>query len=281
MKTQLLEDIDDSGAVVPAPGWGAAAPRAQPQGRSQIRPQIRPRPAVWRRAHDGPPGEPAAQPMAGGDGEPGPPPGAAFDAPRPAPAGEPEWLAELMREDAALAATRQASGRWKRRLLAWMAEAGALALLAGGGLWLYEARRVDGALVVVAQTAPVAARTAPGQPPARQAPVPAPASVVPVPAAASVTPMPPAAASSGLEHDAVIPATVAETPVPKRKPETKPERAKPQTTKPQTKPAAERGMSARQRREETLMQYRALGYDERQCVRRGCAMTRFGLACRG
>jgi hypothetical protein len=39
--------------------------------------------------------------------------------------------------------------------------------------------------------------------------------------------------------------------------------------------------SPRERREETLMQCRAHGYDERQCIRRGCAMTRYGFACRG
>jgi hypothetical protein len=39
--------------------------------------------------------------------------------------------------------------------------------------------------------------------------------------------------------------------------------------------------SARQRREETLMQCRAHGYDERQCLQRGCEMTRFGFACKG
>jgi hypothetical protein len=36
-----------------------------------------------------------------------------------------------------------------------------------------------------------------------------------------------------------------------------------------------------QRREETLMQCRALGYDARECAQRGCMMTRFGLACPG
>jgi hypothetical protein len=39
--------------------------------------------------------------------------------------------------------------------------------------------------------------------------------------------------------------------------------------------------SARQRREETLMQCRAHGYDDRQCVQRGCEMTRYGFACKG
>jgi hypothetical protein len=39
--------------------------------------------------------------------------------------------------------------------------------------------------------------------------------------------------------------------------------------------------SPRQRREETLMQCRAHGYDERQCIQRACTMTRYGLACKG
>jgi hypothetical protein len=39
--------------------------------------------------------------------------------------------------------------------------------------------------------------------------------------------------------------------------------------------------SARQRHEETLLQCRAHGYDDRQCVERGCEMTRFGFACKG
>jgi hypothetical protein len=39
--------------------------------------------------------------------------------------------------------------------------------------------------------------------------------------------------------------------------------------------------SARQRHEETLMQCRAHGYDERQCLQRGCEMTRYGFACKG
>jgi hypothetical protein len=39
--------------------------------------------------------------------------------------------------------------------------------------------------------------------------------------------------------------------------------------------------SYRQRYEETLMQCRAHGYDERQCLQRGCEMTRYGFACKG
>jgi hypothetical protein len=29
------------------------------------------------------------------------------------------------------------------------------------------------------------------------------------------------------------------------------------------------------------MQCRAHGYDERQCLQRGCEMTRYGFACKG
>jgi len=46
-------------------------------------------------------------------------------------------------------------------------------------------------------------------------------------------------------------------------------------------PAADGEPTPSQRREETLMQCRVLGYDERECTRRACAMTRFGLVCPG
>lgn len=45
--------------------------------------------------------------------------------------------------------------------------------------------------------------------------------------------------------------------------------------------ADDSGPTPAQRREETLMQCRVLGYDARECTRRGCMMTRFGLACPG
>jgi hypothetical protein len=58
-------------------------------------------------------------------------------------------------------------GRWTRHLAAWGAAGVLLALLAGGGLWLYEQSQVEGALVVVANTNPAPA------PVARRAPAPA------------------------------------------------------------------------------------------------------------
>jgi hypothetical protein len=45
--------------------------------------------------------------------------------------------------------------------------------------------------------------------------------------------------------------------------------------------AAKATPSPGQRREETLRECRALGYDARQCVQRACSMTRYGLVCRG
>jgi hypothetical protein len=49
----------------------------------------------------------------------------------------------------------------------------------------------------------------------------------------------------------------------------------------QEAPAVAAERSTRQRREETLMQCRANGYDARQCIERACTMTRYGLACKG
>jgi hypothetical protein len=48
-----------------------------------------------------------------------------------------------------------------------------------------------------------------------------------------------------------------------------------------SQPSAPAEPTARQRREETLLQCRAHGYNERQCMQRSCVMTRFGLACKG
>jgi hypothetical protein len=59
----------------------------------------------------------------------------------------------------------------------------------------------------------------------------------------------------------------------------KPTRARTHDTPSAPQVAAE--PSARQRREELLMQCRAHGYDERRCFQRACTMTRYGLVCRG
>jgi hypothetical protein len=233
--------------------------------------------------------------------------------------GDPDWLAAHLARDAALNERSEWSGRWTRRLAAWGAAGVLLALLAGGGLWLYQQSQVDGALVVVANTNPapagVTARTgfghaAPRLPTAAPDPPPAMAEVqktvgvdegaVGGSAGASTG----AAAGESRETDARTVATV-----PMDAPVAPPAShrqdgassaaagdAQPDITPPpkrqrsharkHTKTAARAGdsdgeASYRQRREETLMQCRAHGYDERQCFQRGCEMTKFGFACKG
>jgi hypothetical protein len=83
-------------------------------------------------------------------------------APQPAvlAGGDPDWLAAHLARDAALNERSEWSGRWTRRLAAWGAAGVLLALLAGGGLWLYQQSQVEGALVVVANTNPAPAGAA-------------------------------------------------------------------------------------------------------------------------
>jgi hypothetical protein len=273
--------------------------------------------------------------------------------PRPAMGGDPDWLTERLAQDAALHSRAEWTGRWSRRLGAWGAAGALLALLAGGGIWLYQQSQVEGALVVVANTNPTAsatpaaparpgiARSTPGSPAdASIAAAPNPgAAALPVTPATTATPAPapamsvatpgaipsaetrnapsvdamggaagPSTAAAAGEPSAASDASAGARPGAQESP--KPaspidganrtvvpvaaadERAvsRPKHPRSHAKKRAkvearaaepEREPSARQRREETLMQCRAHGYDERQCLQRGCEMTRFGFACKG
>ena len=150
MKTQLLQDIGDSGAA--APGFDG---RKWPWGGPPSDPQAEPaaqkaRPAVWHRARAAPDAT-ARCPEPEGGVEP-----SVDRAQDAATAPEPDWLAELMRQDAARADAQQKAGRWRRRVFGWSIGAGVLALVAAGALWMMEARRVDGAMEVVAAGVPPA-----------------------------------------------------------------------------------------------------------------------------
>jgi hypothetical protein len=192
---------------------------------------------------------------------------------------------------------------WKRRLVAWSV-AGGLAVGVGAGAgWLLAGSR-DGGVLVAADSVPAASarraqsyvarepaasiQASPAEP-ARE-PAPAPAAPVdavkpPPPAEPEVKPAPPAPAPDVAPAASRSVATVDLDP-PKRaarhaaaarkKAAAKAKRAPVQEARP-----APAEPSPRERREETLMQCRAHGYDERQCIRRGCAMTRYGFACRG
>lgn len=285
-----------------------------------------------------PPRPQAAQPRA----VPRDPPPPIPPVPPTPPAGDPmheaaipDWLGERLREDAAREERAQWSSLWKRRLATWSMAGGLLAIVAAGGLWVYEDSRVDGALGVVAQTspeqpapppvhaltpapvaeaAPPSAALLPAPSPAPDpAPLPSPASPsVPesapvVPAQAAIAPAEPplpaaagaaaaftagaAAARSDADASAAARAAQATESRSAARGERKAQSArrnaarrqvaqadKPRRPAPAPVPAEP---SPRQRREETLMQCRAHGYDQRQCDRRGCTMTPYGFACRG
>ena len=215
----------------------------------------------------------------------------------------PDWLSERLREDAEHEAQRQRSRVMARRALSWSAAATVVAMLAVAGYWFYQESRVEGALNVVANTSPAPAASMapvkpvlPGSSPVTAAPAadrsaaplaPEPVATAappPAPVAAPGTPAPepapePASEPSRperLQASAAQPAAAQdniEHPAPHRKRHAKP------VTRPQA--TADTGPTPAQRREETLMQCRVLGYDARECSRRGCMMTRFGLACPG
>jgi len=269
--------------------------------------------------------------------------------------GDPDWLTEHLARDAALNRRSEWGGRWSRRIGTWGAAGVLLALLAGGGLWLYQQSEVEGALVVVANTNPspvpapaqpslvrttpalpaggnpatagdgasaalqasptVAASTA--QPPAPTTAASTTTPPVATPSAGSQSPAAvdatggmagPSTAAAGADGGATSETTAGSRPVTRETPEAgspvegtdrkvvavpvadapaaSPAKRQRSHARKRAKPEARaeqagREPSARQRREETLMQCRAHGYDERQCLQRGCEMTRFGFACKG
>jgi hypothetical protein len=216
------------------------------------------------------------QPAAAHDHVP-PPHADAATIPRPVqPDIEAEWLAARMRAEAVARETPAWSSMWKRRLVTWSIAGGLLAGLAAGGLWLYEDNRVEDALVVVANTTPA------GQPPAAPAFVAAtPPPLTPEP----VKPVPEESVAPVIDDKVPVAAPVDVTP-PRRaarngKATTKRTTGKARRAAAREAPAVAAEPSPRQRREETLMQCRAHGYDARQCIERACTMTRYGLVCKG
>jgi hypothetical protein len=238
------------------------------------------------------------------------------DWPPPAHAGgDPDWLTERLARETATHGGTEWNGAWKRRLASWGAAGVLLALLAGGALWLYEQSRVEGALVVVANTNPVsegntvrpgsgaalpAVQASPsvGSPAVanpsvasadKNAAVLEPVSAMPattVPTAAVGGTAGPSTASSASETAAPIGAdrtvvAVALDAAPAPQPKRSRSHAGKQRRADTSVDARENERSHRQRSEETLMQCRAHGYDERQCLQRGCEMTRYGFACKG
>jgi hypothetical protein len=348
MKTQLLQDFNESGsapakpappaadppqapAVAPAPiPAPAAAPQpaqaasaAQAAHSAQARAEA-PEPPTLRPAATGPvrpapvrvqPRGFAPQPAAFANGIP--PPGDTTAEWSPdSTGGDPEWLTERLARDTAMHDRSSWNGHWTRHLATWGAAGVLLALVAGGGLWLYEQSQVEGALVVVANTnpPPAAAASHSGLGNAARLPAIAPVSTS-APSPAAVEQSPPVATApnkvdAGMSAvGGLTGAATAAAPGESRddntvaaqkgaagpsatvaagddaEPVAPPKRLRSQARKhPKAEASAaipDKEPSARQRREETLMQCRAHGYDDRQCLQRGCEMTRYGFACKG
>jgi len=325
MKPQLLQDLNESGSVQSTPPNPGAAEQV-----TRPRPSVKPRPQAAESGDTVPAKGFAPQPPAFAEPIPPPtPPPTPRPPPMPAtmeatapwdPADStedkvPAWLAERLALDAEEQQRTERSRLWTRRLVGWGAAGVLLALVASGGLYLYDQSQVEGALVVVANTNPAPASAAPrletaqasrALPASVVAPVtPAPAPAAPVSAEGSTAegraavggsavartdagagqPAPESSATSSATPPAgsVAQAGQAEdqpadiAPPPKRQRSHARKRVKAEASA----MAGGAEPSARQRREETLMQCRAHGYDERQCLRRGCEMTRYGFACKG
>jgi hypothetical protein len=286
MKTQLLQDIDENGSHA-RPLFRRAPPVAQ----------------VWRRARHRP--APSRAPPA----TPPPAPSSSPSPSRPAPSPTetrplgataphtgsitdiPGWLSERLREDAERDERAEWRGQWQRRAVTWSMGISLLAIVAAGGLWLYEDSRVDGALGVVAHTTPEPAPVpepislaVENRPFVPATPEPAHAVLAAQPAAPAVAA--PTAAELSVAQPPLAQLPLAESavdPLPGHKPGGRAERRQSKQvaaarTREERAPAVS---PTRQRREETLMQCRAHGYDQRTCDRRGCEMTRYGFACRG
>lgn len=312
MKTQLLQDLNESGSAQSKPTTpGAAEPVTRPRPSVSHRPQAAQDAAVQPKGF-------APQPPA--FSEPIPPPPETTEPWPPADGtGDkvPAWLAERLALDAEEQNRSERKRLLIRRLGAWGAAGVLLALLASGGLYLYDQSQVEGALTVVANTNPAPASAAPRLETAHASRA-LPASAEGSPGSmAPITPITPAPAMPGdTEGRAAVggsagastaagegpaapeapglaaatasgsgtarPEPAADsppdiTPPPRRERNHVRKRVKAEASA----KAADSGTSARQRREETLMQCRAHGYDDRQCLQRGCEMTRYGFACKG
>ena len=271
MKTQLLQDIGDSHAA-PAPAVGASeAPRAAPL--------------------PGACGPDAPSPAAA----PAPPPSA------PAASGDFEGFAfgfDTMDALPSCAAPRKRwIDRWARKVATATMVVIAALLLAVAGAWFYRESMDERAMVVLAkQTIPE--RTGPAVPAVQAAMAAAIAPALPTtdgpssvaastpagkepvaePARATNAPLPEPPARK--EGDKAATARLARAPAgtaSNYRDNRDSEKSGPGTVAARNEAAAEK----RNKLAETLKQCRVAGYHEAQCLKRGCSMTRYGLACKG
>ena len=185
--------------------------------------------------------------------------------------------------------------RWGRKAFGWTAALALAAGLAGAAWWLYGETQVESTLALVADQTPPAApapfapapalappvAAAPALPPAPESesePEPEPVSAAPTPAPAPAPALrevkkqrPPPAVRKSVQKKPTV-RTVARREPPRSAqsaPPVRPVRAQAAAAPPEDALT------------ETLRLCRAAGYHASLCIKRGCAATKFGLACRG
>jgi hypothetical protein len=188
--------------------------------------------------------------------------------------------------------------RWGRRAAIWGTGLAVASLISGGGLWLHRENSIDSTLVLVAKNslptrqraalvaapAPAPAMAAGAQPdvlPKEAAPLEAMTQAAP-PAAAVPSAVEPSAASAAAAPSDQKP--VLATPSQPVASKALKREKKPASARSRRKAPASPVVSEATRRRQlvgTLRACRAMGYHAAECLKRDCAATKYGLACKG
>jgi hypothetical protein len=206
--------------------------------------------------------------------------------------------------------------RWGRKAASWSLGLAGLVLLAGGGVWVYNESKLERTLAAVAKSAPQVGEARPAAAPPVPAPAPVPAALAApapapsgpqlvmlneAPAPAKDAAAPPEGVAEVKESTAPAPQDVAEVNVKDEAP-AKVASKRLRSTRATPPVAAVAAAAPRKLRRDkvearvaaapvaserasqmalTLKQCRIEGYAAQQCLKRGCVLTKYGLACRG
>lgn len=280
----------------------AAPQEAEPKVEASVPPEASPRPEAARRPHAAPRPEPVFA-----TAPPEEPAGFAFDGI--------ESLAAQVEQGPGW------YDRWGRKAANWSLGLAAVALLAGAGVWVYNESKLERTLAAVAKSSPQLAAAKPAAVPAAAAPAVAVQAPPADAATAAQGPQlvmlnevqaePAADAETPAEGVAVInakadaPRDVAEVNLKDKVTVAKKEAVRPAreavASRRAAVPAATPPRRSRNERAvarlgaaptpqvsertsqlaETLKQCRIEGYHAQQCMKRGCVLTKYGLACKG
>jgi hypothetical protein len=191
--------------------------------------------------------------------------------------------------------------RWGRKAATWGLGLAGVVLLAGAGVWLYEESKLDHTLAAVAKSSPQVSDSAPvaATPPAPASSLPQLVMLNEAPAQKGRDAAPPPEGVAEVKEAAAGPLDVAEVKLKDGVPvlkDSKPARSarvvaaavpprKAKREKVEARAAAPAAATEVAERASqlalTLKQCRIEGYAAKQCLKRGCVLTKYGLACRG